>query len=153
MVERLDNLRKVNDEIHRMVTTIPMAKWTLAHDEGRRYGHMTTNIVECINGLFKGVRKLPITGLVQQTFYRCVKYFVERGKEAHAELELGHKFTHRFRKELESMQTRASSYHVRSFNRTGTRFEVVQGHDPINGQSGRVVQVLLDRRQCECGHF
>ncbi|KAL6317566.1 hypothetical protein AAG906_030319 [Vitis piasezkii] len=38
-------------------------KWTLAHDGGHRYGWMTTNIAECINGVLKGARMLPITAL------------------------------------------------------------------------------------------
>ncbi|KAL6320286.1 hypothetical protein AAG906_005369 [Vitis piasezkii] len=45
-------------------------KWTLAHDEGHQYGWMTTNIVECINGVLKGARMLPITALVRLTFYQ-----------------------------------------------------------------------------------
>ncbi|RVW86181.1 Serine/threonine-protein phosphatase 7 long form-like [Vitis vinifera] len=42
---------------------LDMKKWTLAHDEGHQYGWMTTNIVECINGVLKGARMLPITAL------------------------------------------------------------------------------------------
>ena len=39
-------------------------KWTLAKDDGRRYGTMTTNLFECFNGVLKGARNLPITAMV-----------------------------------------------------------------------------------------
>ncbi|KAL5173236.1 hypothetical protein HKD37_16G045828 [Glycine soja] len=32
---------------------IPKSKWTQANDEGKCYGHMTTNIVECMNSILK----------------------------------------------------------------------------------------------------
>ena len=47
----------------------------MAHGGGHWYGWMTTNIVECINGVLKGARMLPITTFIRLTFYRCVKIF------------------------------------------------------------------------------
>ncbi|XP_016206297.1 uncharacterized protein LOC107646637 [Arachis ipaensis] len=44
--------------------------YALAFDGGYRWGHMTTNLVECINSVLKGARNLPITALVKATFYR-----------------------------------------------------------------------------------
>ncbi|RYQ89727.1 hypothetical protein Ahy_B09g096225 isoform F [Arachis hypogaea] len=41
----------------------------LAFDGGYRWGHMTTNLVECINSVLKGARNLPVTALVKATFY------------------------------------------------------------------------------------
>jgi len=49
----------------------------MAYDkEGRRYGHMTTNLLECINKVLKDCRNIPITTLVKSTYSRCRKYFV-----------------------------------------------------------------------------
>ena len=42
-------------------------KWTQSHDDGRRYGAMTTNIFECFNGVLKGARRLPIAAMVDFT--------------------------------------------------------------------------------------
>ncbi|TYK16382.1 serine/threonine-protein phosphatase 7 long form-like protein [Cucumis melo var. makuwa] len=47
-------------------------KWTQAHDEGFRYGWMTTNLSECMNGVLKGARMLPINALAQIAFFKCV---------------------------------------------------------------------------------
>ena len=60
---------------------IDKEKCTQAYDEGLRYGCMTTNIVESINGVFKGARMLSITALVQLTFYKFVAYFERRKTE------------------------------------------------------------------------
>ncbi|RYQ88034.1 hypothetical protein Ahy_B09g095478 isoform D [Arachis hypogaea] len=45
-------------------------KYALAFDGGYRWGHMTTNLVECINSVLKGACNLPVTALVKATFYR-----------------------------------------------------------------------------------
>ncbi|XP_016172550.1 uncharacterized protein LOC107614939 [Arachis ipaensis] len=45
-------------------------KWTQHQDRGRWFGHMTTNISECVNSLLKGTRSLPVTTLVKSTYGR-----------------------------------------------------------------------------------
>jgi len=57
---------------------IPLEKWTQAYDGGKRYGHMTTNLAECINFVLKGARFLPISALVKTTFEKTKTWFVER---------------------------------------------------------------------------
>ncbi|CAN1334526.1 hypothetical protein LINPERPRIM_LOCUS36436 [Linum perenne] len=52
--------------------------WTMSHDEGHRYGITTTNMVESLNGVYKGIRGLPISALVQHIFWRTNKYFTNR---------------------------------------------------------------------------
>ena len=63
-----------------------MQKWTLAHDGGHRYGAMTTNLSESFNGILKSTRNLPITALVELTYYRCVAYFADRYSKARTEV-------------------------------------------------------------------
>nr|KYP73970.1 hypothetical protein KK1_006635 [Cajanus cajan] len=59
-------------------------KWTLAWDNGRRWGYMTTNLAESINSVLKKIRNLPICSMVMATYTRCNKFFVERGREVDA---------------------------------------------------------------------
>ncbi|XP_072087073.1 uncharacterized protein [Arachis hypogaea] len=47
----------------RWCDAIGLRHWILAFDEGHRWGHMTTNLVECINSVLKGVRNLPVLAL------------------------------------------------------------------------------------------
>ncbi|KAL0414096.1 UNVERIFIED_CONTAM: hypothetical protein Sradi_1611300 [Sesamum radiatum] len=56
-------------------------KWTASHDGGWRTGILTTNMSECINGVLKGARRLPLTAIVEITLVRTVNYFVTREKE------------------------------------------------------------------------
>jgi len=37
------------------VDNIPKEKWTQLHDDGRRWGHMTSNLVESQNNMYKGI--------------------------------------------------------------------------------------------------
>jgi len=50
------------------IDRIPLEKWTQAYNGGKRYGHMTTNLAECINFVLKGARSLLISVLVKATF-------------------------------------------------------------------------------------
>ena len=56
--------------------------------EGRRYGHMITNLSECVNKVLKDYHNIPITALVKSTYNRCRKYFVDRGRQAPRQLKI-----------------------------------------------------------------
>ena len=64
-------------------------KWTLAHDEGRQYGAMTTNLSECFNKVLKGARSLPITTMVRFTYFKVNLYFDARRNLTLDQLEAG----------------------------------------------------------------
>nr|XP_029147047.1 uncharacterized protein LOC114924970 [Arachis hypogaea] len=68
---------------------IGVERWVLAFDGGHRWGHMTTNLVECINFVLKGARNLPVTALVRSTFYRLNELFTQKSTEAHERLRNG----------------------------------------------------------------
>jgi hypothetical protein len=54
-------------------------KWALAYDEGGfRYGIMTTNSFESFNHVFTGVRSLPVSGIIEFSFMKCIENFVKR---------------------------------------------------------------------------
>jgi transposase-like protein len=53
-------------------------KWALAFDaRGLRYGVMTTNSSESFNKVFKGIRAVPVLGIVEYSFRKCNEYFYE----------------------------------------------------------------------------
>ncbi|KAL5164949.1 hypothetical protein HKD37_18G050175 [Glycine soja] len=81
---------KLSPAIATWIDRISKEKWTMAYDkEGRRYGHMTTNLLECINKVLKDCRNIPITTLVKSTYSRCRKYFIDRGRQAQRQLNEG----------------------------------------------------------------
>ncbi|XP_027362556.1 uncharacterized protein LOC113870158 [Abrus precatorius] len=79
----LNKFRSHSPEVQTWIDNISKEKWSLAYDhEGRRYGHMTTNLSESVNKVLKEARNLPITTLVKATYSRLVEYFVKRGESA-----------------------------------------------------------------------
>ena len=57
-------------------------KWALAYDDGSRYGVYNTNISEVLNKVLKGVRAMPVSAIVEYTFYKVNSYFVHRWEKA-----------------------------------------------------------------------
>ncbi|KAL6342930.1 hypothetical protein AAG906_016950 [Vitis piasezkii] len=103
-------------------------KWTQTYDLGYRYGWMTTNIVECINGVLKGARMLPITALVQLTFYRCVSYFETRRAEIRARMTVGDVYIAYAIEKFRRVEAKASGHTVTIFHRIHETFEVITLH-------------------------
>ncbi|XP_072054437.1 uncharacterized protein [Arachis hypogaea] len=62
---RYQCLRERDKAYTNWLNRIPHKQYALAFDGGYRWGHMTTNLVECINSVLKGARNLSITALVK----------------------------------------------------------------------------------------
>ncbi|CAK8579778.1 unnamed protein product [Lathyrus sativus] len=85
----LNEIRMSNKDAGSWLDNIPLEKWTMDFDGGCCWGHMTTNIVESMNMVFKRIRSLPITALVRSTYYRLAPLFATRGERWSAVLTLG----------------------------------------------------------------
>jgi hypothetical protein len=83
---RLKELEKIlNDDVKVWLfeQLLEKSKWTLAFDDGgSRYGIMITNISEVFNFVLKDIRSLPVSGIVDYTFHKCNRYFVNRWEKA-----------------------------------------------------------------------
>jgi hypothetical protein len=47
----MEVIKRYNEEARIELDTILKELWALAHDNGWRYGAMTTNLSECFNGI------------------------------------------------------------------------------------------------------
>lgn len=57
----------------------PREKWALLYDEGgARYGIMTTNLAEVYNWVMRGVRGLPLVGIIEFILHGTTRYFRDR---------------------------------------------------------------------------
>ena len=74
----MTTIGRINSEAQQWLEAIPFQLWALSHDGGRRYEIMKTNISEVFNSALKGARGLPVTALVQLTFFCLNSYFVAR---------------------------------------------------------------------------
>ncbi|KAL0347882.1 UNVERIFIED_CONTAM: hypothetical protein Scaly_1804200 [Sesamum calycinum] len=55
----MEEIKKQNVGAFVFLDQINKEKWTASHDGGWRYGILTTNMSECINGVLKGAHRLP----------------------------------------------------------------------------------------------
>ncbi|CAN0881576.1 hypothetical protein LINGRAHAP2_LOCUS14319 [Linum grandiflorum] len=85
---------------------------------GFRYGIMTTNMAESINGAFKGIRSLPICALVRSTFYRLTANFEKRRNKVIADRRNGEVWTDYCRKIMADRGVACATYDVRPFDHT-----------------------------------
>ncbi|KAK5825295.1 hypothetical protein PVK06_020110 [Gossypium arboreum] len=63
----LGNLWAINDDRAEYLYNIPFKQWTQFYDRGLRYGHMMTNLTECISPVLKGTHHFPVTSVVKET--------------------------------------------------------------------------------------
>ncbi|KAH1210756.1 hypothetical protein GmHk_15G044988 [Glycine max] len=152
--QNLEKFRQLSLAIATWIDRISKEKWMMAYDrEGRRYGHMTTNLSECINKVLKDCRNIPITALVKSTYSRCRKYFVERGRQAQRKLNEGQLYCSKLVKELRKNQEQAYSHIVRVYDIHSTRFEVEETFNPITQRGGQKWAVNLNGHYCQCGRY
>ncbi|XP_061362412.1 uncharacterized protein LOC133306156 [Gastrolobium bilobum] len=136
----------ISPEVAAWIEAVQKEKWTRSYDEGgRRYGHMTTNLSESVNRVFKGARNMPITSLVKCTYSRLARYFFKRGFKAQKDVEIGKHFSNVISEAMTKNNERATSMRVREYNVARTSFEV--------DDQGSTFSVNLTDRKCQCGKF
>lgn len=150
----MEELERKHSRIASKLKEIPYEKWTQAWDGGRRYGQMTTNLVECVNGVLKKSRHLPITALVKCTYYKLGTMFATRGKEAKDAILNGHEYTEWCTKRLEYNHRRATELTILNFSRSELKASV---RGTVSDKKGRTIvknfRVNLQERWCDCGEF
>ena len=109
------------------------------------------NIAECINEVLKGARMLPITALVQLTFYRCVSYFDTRIGEIRARMTCGDMYTEYEINKFTRAEAKASGHTVSIISRNNQMFEVITAIHGFHMDKGHNKQVVkLNEGICSC---
>ncbi|KAI9175032.1 hypothetical protein LWI28_026403 [Acer negundo] len=75
-------IRGINASVVQYLNEADPTKWVRSHFDRRRYCIITTNIAECLNGILKDARELPITKLVEHIRGLLQKWFWERREAA-----------------------------------------------------------------------
>ncbi|XP_029148839.1 uncharacterized protein [Arachis hypogaea] len=127
-------------------------KWTQHKDSGRRFGHMTTNISECVNSVLKATRNLPVTSLVKSTYGRLAELFVVRGQTAEAQLGFGHEFCQALVKAIDQNIRDSRCFMVTLYDRHQLEYTVAETRRTENFSLGSY-RVSLKDHTCDCGHF
>ncbi|RYR73291.1 hypothetical protein Ahy_A02g007649 isoform A [Arachis hypogaea] len=124
----------------RWCDAIGLRHWVLAFDEGHRWGHMTTNFVECINSVLKGARNLPVLALVRATYYRLNELFTQKSAESHERKRAGYTYSVFAQQRIEASMQQAGNIVVHRFDRRNEVFEV---HEMTSEKEYHVAMLLL----------
>ncbi|XP_057733909.1 uncharacterized protein LOC130949104 [Arachis stenosperma] len=144
---RYERLKERGEAYTNCLDRIPREQYALAFDGGYRWGHMTTNLVECINSVLKGARNLPVTVLVKATFYRLNELFTRKRAEVEAQINAGLVFSEMVTSKMHANQRASDNIQVSCFDRENEVFEVREM------PSGVEYAVYLRHRRCDCGEF
>nr|XP_025661270.1 uncharacterized protein LOC112756873 [Arachis hypogaea] len=147
-----DIMRTENPAMCDWANRMEYDKWTQHEDAGRRFGHMTTNISECVNSVLKGTRNLPVTSLVKSTYGRLAQLFVVRGQTAEAQLGSGHEFCQALVKSIDRNLRDSRCFTVTLYDRQQSEYTVAETTPTGNFSLGSYRVSLKDHR-CDCGHF
>ncbi|KAL0360243.1 UNVERIFIED_CONTAM: hypothetical protein Sradi_3708800 [Sesamum radiatum] len=139
-VAAFEFLNKINKE-----------KWTASHDGGWRTGILTTNMSECINGVLKGARRLPLTAIVEITLARTVNYFVTRERRSHAMVANGQLWTDFAYKMFNQWHQKSIDHTVTKYNHRQQSASVVTKRQSGFGLNTHVVKIT--NRECSCGKW
>ncbi|KAL8122031.1 hypothetical protein AgCh_018677 [Apium graveolens] len=85
---------------------------SLACDEGKRFGIMTTNVAESWNNAIKGARKLPISARFKDLYYKVVSYFDQRHIEIEKQTLGGEELTKYANNMMQKWKDRTTGHHV-----------------------------------------
>ncbi|XP_057740396.1 uncharacterized protein LOC130957570 [Arachis stenosperma] len=126
--------------------------WLQHCDEGRRYGHMTTNLLKCINAGLKGTRNLPVAAIVWAMYERLQQLFMRRGREAHAQLQGGQIYSQQLLAAIDKNRESLPMVLVTHCDRRASVFNVEE-MEPVDGWSQTSYWVHMTERTCDCGLF
>ncbi|KAL0340941.1 UNVERIFIED_CONTAM: hypothetical protein Sradi_4610900 [Sesamum radiatum] len=121
----MDEIKKQDVKAFAYLDAINKEKWTASHDGGWRCGILTTNMSECINGVLKGARRLPVSALVEITLERTVHYFHVRAIKGQKMLQNNQLWTDFACKMFISWQQKAVEHTVTKYSHAQQSASVV----------------------------
>ena len=137
--KNMNTIGRINSEALQWLEAIPFQSWALSHDGGRRYRLMTTNISEVFNSVLKGACSLPVTALVQLTFFRLNGYFVARRELGANRLASAEQFTLYVDAQIQGRVVKAGSMEIVFYNH-------VKGLFHVKSRRGRTYRLNLHEK-------
>ncbi|KAL0356023.1 UNVERIFIED_CONTAM: hypothetical protein Sradi_4049200 [Sesamum radiatum] len=147
----MEEIKSQNVAAFEFLDKINKEKWTASHDGGWRTGILTTNMSECINGVLKGARRLPLTAIVEITLARTVNYFVTRERRSHAMVANGQLWTDFAYKMFNQWHQKSIDHTVTKYNHRQQSASVVTKRQSGFGLNTHVVKIT--NRECSCGKW
>ncbi|RVW64593.1 hypothetical protein CK203_048489 [Vitis vinifera] len=121
----------------------------LSHDDGWRYEIMTTNMSEVFNGVLKSARNLPITTLVQLTFYWINTYFTVKWEHGVGRLASSEEFTPYINAKIKAKVVKVGSHEVVLYDHVEGHFHVKTRHS-IGSSNRNPTHIMLTFKKGSC---
>ncbi|KAK4409347.1 hypothetical protein Sango_0007700 [Sesamum angolense] len=147
----MEEIKKHDVKAFAYLDQINKEKWTASHDGGWRCGILTTNISECINGVLKGARRLPVSALVEITLERTVHYFHVRAIKGKKMLQNNQLWTDFACKMFISWQQKAVEHTVTKYSHAQQSASVQTRRQGRHGMNTHVIKIA--NRECSCGKW
>ncbi|KAL0336985.1 UNVERIFIED_CONTAM: hypothetical protein Scaly_1973600 [Sesamum calycinum] len=147
----MEEIKKQDVKAFAYLDQINKEKWTASHDGGWRCCILTTNMSECINGVLKGARGLPVSALVEITLERTVHYFHVRAIKGQKILQNNQLWTDFACKMFISWQQKAVEHTVTKYSHAQQSASVVTRRQNRHGMNTHVVKIA--NRECSCGKW
>ncbi|XP_072064312.1 uncharacterized protein [Arachis hypogaea] len=147
-----DIMRTENPAMCEWANRLEYDKWTQHQDGGRRFGHITMNISECVNSVLKGTWNLPIIALVKSTYGRLAEIFVIRGQTAEAQLGSGQRYCQALVKAIERNLKDSRCFTITLSDRHQSEYTVAKT-TPTGYFLIGTYRVSLWDRTCDCDYF
>ena len=142
--KHMTTIWRINYEAQQWLEAIPFQLWKLSHDGSRRYGIMTTNMLEVFNSVLKGAHNLPFTALVKLTFFLLNIYFVARRELGANRLAYDEQFTLYVDAQIQGRVVKVGSMKIVLYDHIQDRFHV-------KSKSGQTHCLNLYEKKCTCG--
>jgi zinc finger SWIM domain-containing protein 3 len=140
----MQELRGLKNSAGQYVAAIAPALYAVSYFPGRRYGHLTSNVVESINSTFREERELPMLDMLNSIYHKEMDRRFKRLEKARAAI-VKHDFTAHSLLILKEALSLASQYNVQVTSATIGRAK--------RPQSDIVYIVDLENRSCSCLRF
>ena len=99
---------------------------------------------EVFNSVLKGARSLPITALVQLTFFLLNGYFIERKEQGANRLTSDEQYTPYVDAQIKARVVKAGSMEI-------VFYDHIQGRFHVKSRSGQTQRLNLHDQKCTCG--
>ncbi|XP_070037029.1 uncharacterized protein [Nicotiana tomentosiformis] len=121
---RMESIRQEDEIAYHWLMRHELDKGTLHADGGRRWGTLTTNVLESFNGLLKSACGLPVTAMVWMSFKQIAERFVERHRGTSELMERGVEFMPIPMKKFEKYRRQAHWHSFLQYSNERNIFEV-----------------------------
>ncbi|CAL1392259.1 unnamed protein product [Linum trigynum] len=153
----MQNIRQICPEGAQWLDQHDLEMWTFHKDGGHRWGIAITNSSESINNVYRECRALPISAIVEMTFWKTNGWFVNRLHWCEKREAQGNIHSDYATKIMEKDNRKSSRHTVTVMNRNAGEYSVETRHWEDGRRGGHRHEVTVNFRTkkgaCSCQKY